>query len=126
MVGIEPAPEALAAARQRLADGPDNVELRQGVATNTGVQPGSVDVVMMRHVRAHNGGDEQAIVDHVATLPRSGGSVYLLDVDLSAFRVRGIVDELQDLNDRTCSFTAVATTTRRLACDWPIWRAKPA
>jgi len=104
VIGIERAPEALAAARQLLADGPDNVELRQGVATDTGVEPGSVDVAMMRHVLAHNGGDEQVIVDHLATLPRSGGTVYLFDVDLSAFRVRGLVDELQDLHDRYVQF----------------------
>lgn len=104
VIGIERAPEALTAARQLLGEGPGNVELRQGVATDTGVEPGSVDVVMMRHVLAHNGGDEQAIVDHLATLPRSGGSVYLLDVDLSAFRVLGSVDDLVDLQDRYVQF----------------------
>lgn len=97
VIGVERSDEALAAARQLLADGPSNVELRQGSADATGIEPGSVDVVMMRHVLAHNGGDEQAIVDHLATLPRSGGSVYLLDVDLTAMRVVGGDPDLDDL-----------------------------
>jgi hypothetical protein len=39
-------------------------------------------------VLAHNGGAEQRIVDHLATLVRPGGAVYLVDVDLTALRIR--------------------------------------
>jgi len=41
-----------------------------GDADDTGLPPGAFDVVMCRHVLAHNGGREQAIVDHAATLVR--------------------------------------------------------
>nr|MBA2768388.1 methyltransferase type 11 [Sporichthyaceae bacterium] len=65
----------------------------------------SVDVAMLRHVLAHNGGREQAIVDHLATLVRPGGSVYLVDVDATAMRMHppdaaGSVVELVDCYER--------------------------
>ncbi len=77
-----------------------NVSLREGGATATGLEPGSVDVVMLRHVLAHNGGHEQAIVGHLATLIRPGGSVYLVDSDLSGFRLLDIDPGLADVT--TC------------------------
>jgi hypothetical protein len=43
-----------------------------------------VDTAVLRHVLAHNGGAEQRIVDHLASLVRPGGHVYLLDVDMTA------------------------------------------
>lgn len=46
-------------------------------------------MAMLRHVLAHNGGQEQAIVGHLATLIRPGGSVYLADGDQSGFRILG-------------------------------------
>jgi precorrin-6B methylase 2 len=60
-----------------------NVSLHEATAIATGLEPGTVDVAMLRHVLAHNGGHEQAIVGHLATLIRPGGSVYLVDGDLS-------------------------------------------
>jgi hypothetical protein len=42
---------------------------------------------MLRHVLAHNGGAEDAIVAHLATLLRPGGCVYLVDTDGTAIRV---------------------------------------
>jgi 2-polyprenyl-3-methyl-5-hydroxy-6-metoxy-1,4-benzoquinol methylase len=72
---VEPDESARAAARRLIADsGAGNVELREGTGTDTGLAPGSVDVALMRHVLAHNGGQEQAIVDHLASLVRPGGS----------------------------------------------------
>jgi ubiquinone/menaquinone biosynthesis C-methylase UbiE len=73
---------AFAAARLRAAIAPGTV--RRGRADATGVPPGSVDAVVLRHVLAHNGGSEQRILDHLATLVRPGGRVYLLDVDLTS------------------------------------------
>jgi len=61
---------------------------------------------MMRHVLAHNGGREQAIVDHLATLVRPGGCVYLLDIDVAAFRTRPAVAEFDELNQRYWDFHA--------------------
>jgi ubiquinone/menaquinone biosynthesis C-methylase UbiE len=107
VIGVEREDEALAAARQVVAEsGVGNVELRQGAATATGIDPGSVDVVMMRHVLAHNGGDEQAIVDHLATLVRTGGTVYLVDVDLTGMRILDSDPALDGLVDRYAEFHA--------------------
>jgi SAM-dependent methyltransferase len=107
VVGVEREDEALAAARQVVAEsGLENVELRQGTATRTGVEPGTADVVMMRHVLAHNGGDEQAIVEHLASLARPGGAVYLVDVDLTGMRILDSDPELDDLTDRYADFHA--------------------
>lgn len=107
VIGVEREDEALAAARQVIAEsGAENVELRQGTATETGIDPGSVDVAIMRHVLAHNGGDEQAIVDHLASLVRPGGAVYLVDVDLTGLRMLGSDPELHDLVDRYAAFHA--------------------
>jgi len=107
VIGVEREDEALAAARRVVAEsGAGNVELRQGTATATGVDPGSVDVVMMRHVLAHNGGDEQAIVDHLASLVRPGGAVYLVDVDLTGMRMLDSDPELDELVDRYADFHA--------------------
>jgi precorrin-6B methylase 2 len=105
VIGIERDEQALATARSLLAKSPTpNVELRVGDAASTGIEPGSVDVAMLRHVLAHNGGQEQAIVDHLATLPRSGGTVYLVDVDLTAIRIVGADPELADVSDKYVRF----------------------
>ena len=80
--------------------GVNNLTFGVGAADETGIPPGSVDLVMIRHVLAHNGSREQAIVDHAATLVRPGGMVYLVDVDLPAFRVRPEEDDLTDLDSR--------------------------
>ncbi len=107
VLGVEREDEALTAARRVVAEsGQVNVELRQGTATGSGIDPGSVDVVMMRHVLAHNGGDEQAIVDHLASLVRPGGSVYLVDVDLTGIRMLDADPELADLVERYAAFHA--------------------
>src|SRR4051812_17290419 len=93
VIGVERDDASFAQAQQLVAQsGVTNVDLRQGEATATGIEPGSVDVVMMRHVLAHNGGHEQEIVNHLATLVKPGGSVYLFDVDGTAIRMRGLPD----------------------------------
>lgn len=82
-------PAALAVARDMAkAAGATNIVCSEGAATDTGLAPGSVDVVMLRHVLAHNGGREQAIVQHLASLVRPGGCVYLVDIDATAMRMR--------------------------------------
>jgi SAM-dependent methyltransferase len=86
---------ALAAARMRGGVAPGTV--RPGRADATGISPGSVDTVMLRHVLAHNGGSEQRIVDHLATLVRPGGHVYLLDVDITAATSTGMPPEAEEL-----------------------------
>ena len=83
-----------------------NVEVRSGNAADTGVEPGSLDVVMMRHVLAHNGPTEHAIVNHLATLVRPGGHVYLVDIEASLFRTDPAHPDVEDLNDRYRAFHA--------------------
>lgn len=105
VIGVERDPEALAMARRVVADaGSQNVELRQAEATATGIPPASLDVAVMRHVLAHNGGREQAVVDHLVSLVRPGGSVYVVDVDLTAIRVLHADPDLDELTDRYVDF----------------------
>ncbi|UUU36513.1 methyltransferase domain-containing protein [Streptomyces sp. CA-210063] len=72
-----------------------------GTADATGLAEATFDVVMLRHVLAHNGGREQAIVDHLAALARpDGGAVYLVDIDASGFRLRGAPAAYDELDAR--------------------------
>jgi ubiquinone/menaquinone biosynthesis C-methylase UbiE len=105
VVGVERDESALAAAKV-VVDRSDvsNVELRQASAEATGLEPGSLDVVVMRHVLAHNGPGEQAIVDHLATLVRPGGSVYLVDIDGTGARELDFDPDLKDLQHRYIEF----------------------
>lgn len=106
VVGVDADPAAVTAARAALAAarlGSAAVapgEVHRGRADATGLRPGSVDTVVLRHVLAHNGGAEQRIVDHLATLVRPGGHVYLLDVDLTSGTVATAVPDAADLQDR--------------------------
>lgn len=98
VLGVERDERALAAGRQVVASaGAGNVELLRGDAADTGLPAGSVDVAVMRHVLAHNGPQEQRIVDHLAGLVRPGGSVFLVDVDGTAVRTLDADPELDDL-----------------------------
>lgn len=105
VIAVERDKQALAAAEVLIQRSEArNVSLREATAIATGVEPGSVDVVMLRHVLAHNGGQEQAIVSHLATLVRPGGSVYLVDGDLGGFRLLDIDPDLGDLMTRYFEF----------------------
>jgi SAM-dependent methyltransferase len=94
-------PDVVEAARMTAGmAGVENVTFGVGDADETGIPPGSADVVMIRHVLAHNGSREQAIVDHAATLVRPGGVVYLVDIDYPAIRLRPEDNDLTDINAR--------------------------
>jgi hypothetical protein len=58
----------------------------------------------MRHVLAHNGPTEQDIVDHLATLVKPGGCVYLVDIFGPAFAMRPDDPDVADLNDAYLRF----------------------
>lgn len=92
---VERDADALAQARQITADRP-NLTVHEAVATAVPVD--GLDALMMRHVLAHNGGTEQSIVDHLATRVRPGGWVYLLDVDLTCFRLVDVDPELVEMH----------------------------
>jgi SAM-dependent methyltransferase len=107
LIGVDGVTGTVAQAQALVeANGWPNVEVRVGKADATGLDPGSVDTVMMRHVLAHNGQDEQAIVDHLATLVKPGGHVYLVDIDGSAFHTRPADPDVEELNEAYRTFHA--------------------
>ena len=104
---VDADPAAVAAARALAAAAAlANVSVAEARADHTGLEPGSLDVVMLRHVLAHNGGAEDAIVGHLATLVRPGGCVYLVDADGTAVRVLPEHADLADLAERYAAFRA--------------------
>ena len=97
--------DAVAAASALLtSSGLANVSVRQGRAEATGLETGVFDVVMIRHVLAHNGTTAQAIVRHLAELVRPGGCVFLVDVDMTAMRTRPETAAIEELRDRYAEF----------------------
>jgi SAM-dependent methyltransferase len=101
VVALDAHPEAVAAARALVAAaGLVNVTVQAGQAERTGLPAGSQDVVMLRHVLAHNGGREDSIVAHLATLLRPGGCLFLVDADGTAIRTVPEDPDLADLAQR--------------------------
>jgi SAM-dependent methyltransferase len=86
VTGVDGDPAAVGHARDAVASSPQATAV-VGRADATGLRPASVDVAMCRHVLAHNGGREPAIVAHLVDLVRPGGAVYLVDVDGTAVRL---------------------------------------
>ncbi len=103
--GVDQSAGAVAAASGEVGDLPQ-ASVRQGEATDTRLPPGSYDVVMLRHVLAHNGGQEAAIVSHLAELVRPGGAVYLVDVDIAAMWIQPIDIAVEDLQARYHAYHA--------------------
>jgi SAM-dependent methyltransferase len=98
VLGIDSDPAALAAARQLARDSSaENLFFSGGDAASTGLAPGTFDVVMVRHVLGHNGGRQPAIVDHLQSLLRPGGCLYLADADLTGLRMLPPDSSLQDM-----------------------------
>jgi SAM-dependent methyltransferase len=109
VTAVDGDPEAVAAATALVAAaGLGNVAVQQGRADATGLAAGSLDVVMLRHVLAHNGGAEGAIVAHLASLVRPGGCLYLVDADGTAIRVIPETEhpDLVELQERYLAFRA--------------------
>ncbi|MGI8458221.1 MAG: methyltransferase domain-containing protein [Propionibacteriaceae bacterium] len=105
--GVDGDESALSRARVLLADaGVENADVRLGRADATGLEADAFDTVVLRHVLAHNGGAEQRIVNHLATLVRPGGFVYLVDVDLSAMRIYPPSPDFADLSAKYIDFHA--------------------
>jgi SAM-dependent methyltransferase len=104
-VGVDKDPTALAAARQLArASGAANVRFEEGDAAATGLAPGTFDVVMLRHVLGHNGDRMPDIVGHLRSLLREGGSLYLVDAELTGMRIYPPEPDLQDLYQRYLDF----------------------
>jgi SAM-dependent methyltransferase len=107
VVGVDGNADTVATARALLdAAGLRSAEVAVGPADDTGLPAATFDVAVMRHVLAHNGPREQAIVDHLATLVRPGGHVYLVDVDAAGtgLSVTPPDPDLDDLDERYRSF----------------------
>lgn len=101
VLAVDRDPEAVEAARSAATRAAaENVSLSLGKAHDTGIAPASVDVVMIRHVLAHNGGLEEAVVAHAATLVRPGGCVYLADIEAAGLRMRPPDSDVEDLTAR--------------------------
>jgi SAM-dependent methyltransferase len=101
VAAIDADPDAVAAARALVTKaGLVNVAVRAGQAERTGLPAGSQDVVMLRHVMAHNGGREDVIVAHLAALLRPGGCLFLVDADGTAIRTVPEDPDLADLAQR--------------------------
>jgi SAM-dependent methyltransferase len=100
-VGVERDPEARAVAGQLLtATGLKQISVIEGEAGATGLETSSFDTVMVRQVLMHNGGREERIVAHLASLLRPGGHLYLIEADIPAFRFDPDDPDLADLSAR--------------------------
>ena len=107
VVAVDGDPAAVAAAQALVTTAElGNVTVHRGNADATGIEPGSLDTAMMRHVLAHNGPTEQQIVDHLATLIRPGGCVYLVDVTYEGMAIRPEIPDLTDMNQKYAQFHA--------------------
>lgn len=101
--GVDQAPDAVAVASAEVAD-LAQAAVRRGEATATGLRAHAYDVVMCRHVLAHNGGREAEIVAHLAELARPGGAVYLVDVDAAALWMEPADPDVEDMHARYRDF----------------------
>jgi len=105
VIAVDADPRAVAPAPALVvASGLANVTVRQGRANRTGLPAASCDVVMLRHVLAHNGGSDDGIVAHLVTLLRPGGCLYLVDADGTAIRTVPEDVDLEDLLQRYLTF----------------------
>lgn len=108
VTGIDGTESTVAQAQSLVAaNGWTNVTVQVGQADATGLPASSFDTVMMRHVLAHNGPKEQAIVDHLATLVKPGGHVYLVDIYGLGFYTKPDDPDVAELNDAYRDFHAL-------------------
>jgi SAM-dependent methyltransferase len=105
VTGVDADPAAVAAAQAYTSD-LGTVTVREGTAERTGLEPGTYDVVTVRHVLAHNGGRAQAIVTHLAGLLRPGGCLYLADAYGPGFGMVPEVPVLAEIQERYRVFHA--------------------
>lgn len=87
VVGVDQDAEARETAAGWSADeGFANVDIRDGLATDSGLPAGAWDAVMMRHVLIHNGPIVGDILRHVLDLLKPGGHAVLNETDATAIR----------------------------------------
>ncbi|WP_345783280.1 methyltransferase domain-containing protein [Actinomycetospora termitidis] len=99
--GVDADPDMVERARaDAAAAGADNVGVSRGDADDSGLPAGEFDCVLVRLVLLHNGGREQAIVDHAASLVRPGGVVFLYDLDTTMVRVVPPTAPVSEMGER--------------------------
>jgi SAM-dependent methyltransferase len=101
--GVDNAPGTVTAGADEVGDLPQ-ATVRRGEATATGLPAGGYDVVMCRHVLAHNGGREADIVRHLTQLGRPGGVVYLVDTDVDTVWMRPEDPDIAELQARYVAY----------------------
>ena len=106
VVGVDREADAVATARALLDEaGHPQVGVQRAEAWDTGLEPGTFDVVCLRHVLAHNTAEEVSrILEHVRVLLRPGGCCYVAESDLTAGRIDPPVADLVDLTDRYITY----------------------
>lgn len=87
--------------------GAENVVIQEGLAQNSGLPAESFDSAILRLVLIHNGGHEQEIVDHAASLVRPGGRVLLYDLDSTMIRVSPPTAPVSELHERYLAYQRI-------------------
>jgi ubiquinone/menaquinone biosynthesis C-methylase UbiE len=104
VVGIDGDDEALATAARLLGNSTQaNVNFRHGNALSP-LEGAPFDAIMMRHVLAHNGRNEQHIVNNLAGCLRTGGCLYLVDMDFHGFGMEPDDADISELGERYRAF----------------------
>jgi len=108
VVGVDQDAEARQTATAWAAEeGLANVEVRAGLAADTGLSLGEWDAAMMRHVLLHNGPTIGAILAHVLALLKPAGHAVLDETAFGCVRYeRDLEPDLQDLEDRYAAVLA--------------------
>jgi SAM-dependent methyltransferase len=108
LTGVDFDPRMVERGRAAIASaGADNVEIREGTAEESGLPAESFDTAIVRMVLIHNGGKEQAIVDHAASLVRPGGRVLLSDLDSTMIRHSPPTAPISELHERYQAYQRV-------------------
>jgi SAM-dependent methyltransferase len=120
VTGVDANADAVAAATAYTAE-VERVSVRAAPAHRTGLPAGAFDTVMVRHVLAHNGGREQAIIDHLATLLRPGGCLYLADAYGEGVATLPDVPLLEEITERYQAFHAARGNDLRTGLHLAEW-----
>ena len=124
-VGVEPDPAARSAAREELdAAGLEWVGVVDVEGDATGLEEGHWDCVMVRHVLTHAGDAASRIVAHLATLPKRGGYVYLVDTDLDGARTTPADPDVEDQHRRYAQFHRLMGNDVRMGPRLPVLLAE--
>jgi SAM-dependent methyltransferase len=101
LTGVDADPGMVERGRaEAAATGAGNVVVRQGLAQDSDLPAASFDAAVVRLVLIHNGGREQEIVDHAASLVRPGGRAMLYDLDSTMIRIVPPTAPVSELHER--------------------------